>query len=209
MRILFVCTGNTCRSPLAERLTRGLVDASLGASAAALDVGSAGTSAVAGAGMDPTAAHVLRGLGGRPEGFEARQLTARMVQESDLVLTMTRSQREAALSLAPRALRRTFTLREATDLVGRVDLDVLPPPAVLAERGRALAASLDAARPARPVIDRRGDDIADPVGRRTAVHAQVGREVHQALLPLVQALCGSGATDHRPSSVELTERVGS
>ena len=123
--------------------------------------------------------------------------------------TMTRHQREEALGLAPRALRRTFTLREATDLVGRVDLDVLPPPAVLAERGRVLPAALDAARPARPGFDRHGDDIADPVGRRTAVHARVGREVHQALLPLVQALCGSGAADHRPSSVELTERVGS
>jgi protein-tyrosine phosphatase len=159
--------------------------------------------------MDPTAARVLRGLGGRPEGFEARQLTARTLQEADLVLTMTRHQREAALSLAPRALRRTFTLREAADLVGRVDLDVLPPPAVLAERGRALAASLDAARPARPGVDRGGDDIADPVGRRTAVHARVGREVHQALLPLVQALCSSGVAEHRPSFVELTERVSS
>jgi len=64
VHVLFVCTGNICRSPTAERLTCAFAtEHGLG-----LDASSAGTRAVIGYGMEPTAAEVLRSMGGDPEG---------------------------------------------------------------------------------------------------------------------------------------------
>jgi protein-tyrosine phosphatase len=62
LHILFVCTGNICRSPSAERL----------ATAAGASASSAGTRAVIGHPMHPESARVLRDLGGDPDGFVAR-----------------------------------------------------------------------------------------------------------------------------------------
>src|SRR4051812_10984921 len=73
--VLFVCTGNICRSPVAERVARAFLDAALGAEAACIHLGSAGTRAVVGSGVHPDSAAVLAGLGGKPAGFAARQLT--------------------------------------------------------------------------------------------------------------------------------------
>ena len=83
--LLTVCTGNVCRSPLLERLLQQHLDRSLGPGAVA--VRSAGTAARVDSGMDERSARLLRDLGGDPEGFTSRRLTASMVREADLVLT--------------------------------------------------------------------------------------------------------------------------
>jgi len=85
MRILFVCTGNTCRSPLAEALARrvtierGLTD---------VDVGSAGTSAWDGAPASDGALLVGMERGLDLSGHRAQTLTRELVNSSDLVLAM-------------------------------------------------------------------------------------------------------------------------
>jgi protein-tyrosine phosphatase len=186
-----VCTGNICRSPMGERLTRAFLDDALGASAAAVGTSSAGTHAVVGKGMDRSSALVLQGLGGDPTGFTATQLTAEMVQAADLTLTMTRKHRREALKLAPRAMFRTYTLREAADLLGGVDLGDLPPVTCLRERANALVEALGAQRATRRRTDRDGDDVLDPIGQRSSVHQQVGDQIFESLIPLLQALCGT------------------
>jgi protein-tyrosine phosphatase len=191
VRILFVCTGNICRSPVGERLTRAFLDDALGASAAAVGTSSAGTHAVVGKGMQPSSALVLEGLGGSPSGFVARQLTADMVDDADLTLTMTRKHRREALKLAPRAMFRTYTLREAADLLQGVDLVGLPSVAALDERARALVAALGALRATRRRTDRDADDVFDPMGHRPVVHQEVGEQIFDALIPLLQALCNT------------------
>ena len=87
--VLVVCTGNVCRSPLAERvgqahLSRVLPDPKV------LRLDSAGTRAVVGSGMDPASARALQALGGDPADFRAQQLTDAIVGSADLTLTMTR-----------------------------------------------------------------------------------------------------------------------
>ncbi|MGY1719480.1 hypothetical protein ACI8AG_10595 [Blastococcus sp. SYSU DS0552] len=191
MRILFVCTGNICRSPMGERLTRAFLDDALGASAAAVGTSSAGTHAVVGSGMELSSARVLSGLGGDPAGFTAQQLTGDLIDAADLTLTMTRRHRRSALKLAPRAMFRTYTLREAAELLGGVDLRALPPVSSLDERAKALVAALGAQRATRRLAERESDDVLDPMGHASAVHQEVGDQIFGAVIPLLRALCGT------------------
>ena len=106
---------------MAERLGRAFLAQVMGPDAEQVRIISAGTQAVVGSAMHPDSALVLRGFGAEAGDFRARQLTEGMAAEADLILTMTRAHREHVLERAPRALARTFTLREAADLLSRSD----------------------------------------------------------------------------------------
>ena len=123
--------------------------------------------------MHVDAARVLSELGGDPSGFVARQLTATIASEADLVITMTRAHRNAVLELAPRLLRRTFTLAEAAHLVTDCGARCTPDLAELRPRlgGQEIP------------------DIADPIGRPAEVHRQVGFQI-AGLLPPILRLSG-------------------
>lgn len=110
-RILTICTGNICRSPAAEQL----LSSGLGPE---VEVSSAGTGAVVGHPVEPDMLTLLRRAGVPEQPFAARQLTAQMVRESDLILALTTEHRAQAVRLAPAALRRAFTLLEFARIVG-------------------------------------------------------------------------------------------
>ncbi len=181
--VLLVCTGNICRSALSERLGRAYLADSLGDSAGEVRLESAGVEAVVGSVMHPDSALVLGGLGGEPGDFLARQLVDDMAIDADLVLTMTRAHRREVLRGAPRALARTFTLREAADLVGLLDEDLELSGELAAERARALVSELNAARAQRRSGE--GDDIRDPINQPLEVHQEVGEAIAAALIPLL------------------------
>jgi protein-tyrosine phosphatase len=185
MRVLFVCTGNMCRSPLAERLLRAWAAQELGAGAAIVRVDSAGTAATDGQPMDERSAQVLRELGGDPDGARARRLVPGETTDADLVLTMTRRQRRSILNTDPRSLRRIFTLPEAAGLLALADrtgIDLVP----LADRAGELAVRLDAARSHRPGGSE--DDVRDPIGRPLEVHREVAARISGSLRPLADVL---------------------
>ena len=187
MRILFVCTGNVCRSPVAERLAATWAREKLAHSPEAdmVQIESAGLSTVANRPIDPHTAAALVELGGDPMGFRSREFAPELAENADLVLTMTRDQRRSVLETTPRGLRRTFTLTEAADLLQRADLtglSLLP----LTARARELGRRLDAARSGRPTAD--SDDVADPIGQSAAVHREVAGQVAAALRPLADVL---------------------
>jgi protein-tyrosine-phosphatase len=176
--VLLVCTGNICRSPLAERLGRALLDSD-GRSGPWLVLRSAGTRAVVDSAMHPDSALVLQRLGGDPDGFRSTQLAPEIAATADLVLTMTRDHRREVLTVAPRLLKRTFTLREAADLMDRVADGIPATPGDEATRARALVAAMADARALR--ASGPDDDVPDPIGLSSSVHRRAGDLIADAL----------------------------
>lgn len=102
--VLFVCTGNTCRSPMAECWFRHL------ASGANLAPVSAGVFATPGAPASELARRLMAEEGLSLARFRSRQLTAEMVEAAVAVVTMTEAHRWGVLSLVPTAAEKTRTL---------------------------------------------------------------------------------------------------
>jgi protein-tyrosine phosphatase len=95
-RIIFVCTGNTCRSPLAEALCKKLLADRLGCEPEALPargfiVQSAGLAAMIGGEAAPEAVEVARELGADLTGHRSQPLTSAMLSQADHLIGMTRS----------------------------------------------------------------------------------------------------------------------
>ncbi len=201
MRLLFVCTGNLCRSPVAQGLAVAWLSRAYG-DAGQVEVLSAGTNAPVGERMDERSAAALTRLGGHPDGLRATALSADLAAGADLVLTMTREHRRAVLELSPRGLRRTFTLLEAADLLRQAevgDLARLP----LEERVRELGLRLDARRGTRTSRD---DDIEDPIGQRRSVHDEVAGIIAGALRPVLSVLFPAvtpGTAPARPDGLPM------
>lgn len=114
--VLFVCTGNTCRSPMAERILAGKLAARLKCSIAELPdrgvvVESAGLAAMPGA---PGAAEAIEVLGQWKldlSNHQSQPVTDQLVRNADLILAMTRSHRAALLERWPEAASRVFLVR--------------------------------------------------------------------------------------------------
>lgn len=207
--LLFVCTGNICRSPMAERLVAAALATRLGGEAARVRVHSAGTWGHEGSPMEAFALDTLAALGldrATSAAFRARELTAEMVEQADLVLVASREHRAAVVTLVPRAAGRTFTLREFSRLSAGVDAATLP--GDLVERGRALVGAAAGRRglvPAGPA----GDDLADPYGAPARAFEQCAADIVDVLRqPLDLWAPGRGAPQPRPEGVRSEGSVG-
>lgn len=109
-RILFVCTGNTCRSPMAEHIARRLLQQmNLNKE---IQVASAGLSALPGAPASVEAQDVLAKNGIDLSGHQAAQLSGELVEQADLIFTMTARQKRQLLELFPEARHKVFVLKE-------------------------------------------------------------------------------------------------
>ncbi|MFG1797264.1 low molecular weight phosphatase family protein [Nocardia sp. NPDC049149] len=169
MHVLFVCNGNVCRSVIAERLTRAIaIDHDL----PDLTAESAGTRALVGFPVEPLAAEAIIGLGGDPSGFKARRLKPEMIDNADLVLTMTEQLRDNVSQHGFGVGARTFTLLEASRIAHVT--------------GARSIAGLHRARNDLSLVGR--ENIADPVGLSEQAYCEVGDRIAEALVPLMLAL---------------------
>ena len=119
--ILFVCSGNTCRSPMAATIAKTEIAARFGLSFAAnrhlpIRALSAGISARIGARMSDDAKEALRELGFEPNGHRAQQLTPALASRARKIFCMTESQRIAVTNLAPAAALSTLRLDPSGDI---------------------------------------------------------------------------------------------
>lgn len=110
--ILFVCTGNTCRSPMAAAIAQHLADSGI----IPTTVLSAGTSASPGSEATPETEQAVRALGIDPAPLErhrSRELTASMVDEADAVYAMTAAHAREAARIAPQSAAKITLLDPA------------------------------------------------------------------------------------------------
>ncbi|MDR1294074.1 MAG: hypothetical protein LBK59_03830 [Bifidobacteriaceae bacterium] len=167
-RVVTVCTGNVCRSPLAAALiARWAAQAGMGDR---VIVTSGGTRPAVGYPMHPEAAAVARAHGASPD-HTARALSTAQVRSADLILTAERAHRAVVAHLLPRAAPKVYTIREFAALAQSVSMSPLPEGT--ARDGGGSGDSVDSALAALDAISRRrglgprrtakDDDIADPV----------------------------------------------
>jgi len=104
-RILIVCVGNICRSPMAEVLLRKHLGEGND-----IVVESAGLAALVGNSVDPLVERVLAANGLTGEGHAARQVTPEMLGKADLVLAMQKRHMDAIHAIAPQARGKTFLM---------------------------------------------------------------------------------------------------
>jgi len=119
-KVLFVCTGNTCRSPMAEAIFGERMPAFW---KGRIGISSAGTSAWDGEPASRYAVEVLEEKGIDMSKHRSRMLTAEMVKESDLIVVMERRHRDAVLRLDPSAASRLLLLGELDPARKNVDIE--------------------------------------------------------------------------------------
>src|SRR5580658_1404953 len=120
--VLFVCTGNICRSPMAEGLfrhaTRGRTDCR---------VVSAGVGAMEGQPPSSHAVRALKELGIDISHLRSRMLTSELVDEADYIFGMTHSHVDSVNLLFPQAAEKTFLLREFDETLDEFEKDISDP----------------------------------------------------------------------------------
>ncbi len=182
--ILVVCTGNICRSPMAEGfLQRLLAERRL---RAGIQVSSAGIAGQRGAEPMPEAVTAAEARGVDISQHVARRLDPADVRAADLVLTMTSGHRNRVRDMVPAAASWTFTLKELVRL-----LESLPAPSSSASPGDRLRARVRQAADLR----RSGfegnphdEDVADPIGMPQQTYDAVAWEIDEWCVRLVEGL---------------------
>ncbi|HET9127673.1 MAG TPA: hypothetical protein VFN73_06300 [Propionibacteriaceae bacterium] len=180
-RILVLCTGNVCRSPVAEHL----LSSALGAG---FEVASRGTQAWPGQPFAPEMAALLHERMGMAVGTRgAVRLTPADVRAADLVLGMERGHRAAAVRMHPAAVRRAFTLTEFARLASAIE----PPPVSVAGRDQAMADAVGRAHQGRRPVPPELDEIVDPIGQPAAVYEAVFDQIDVAVRRIARVI-GAG-----------------
>ncbi|MGH2820069.1 MAG: hypothetical protein ACRDJ5_05405 [Actinomycetota bacterium] len=175
MRILVVCTGNLCRSPMATALLRHEITTR---ECNDVEVVSAGTWAAGGSPATSEAVRVLSDRGIDLSPHRSRPLEAEEARSSDLIVAMTSVHVREVLELAPEAAPRIVLLKELCEM----HPDQVPGDATRRDR---LGALLAAARPAL----RRDLDVDDPMGLPAGAYERCAGDLERGVQALVKALC--------------------
>jgi protein-tyrosine phosphatase len=170
--VLFVCTGNICRSPTAEALARRELARHPGVP---IQVSSAGSHAVEGS---PAASRSMLAASTRGASLErhfARELTRRRVRAADLILCMAAEHRPFVLGHERSAANRTFLLATFARVASQWEWLATSPADLVAL----------AAEHAR---EQDGDDVDDPLGQAADAYAACAERLDGLVTPAIGAL---------------------
>lgn len=112
--ILFVCSGNTCRSPMAQAIAETMFRKA-GSGLESIKVMSAGIAAVDGQPASANAIEAMREMGMDISRHRSRMLNGELVGQADLILTMTLQHKRYVLMMFPESYDKVFTLKEYAD----------------------------------------------------------------------------------------------
>ncbi|HEU4931756.1 MAG TPA: hypothetical protein VFT48_06730 [Pyrinomonadaceae bacterium] len=147
---LFVCSGNTCRSPMAAAIANAEIATRLGIPYKALETVnvralSAGVSARVGAPITPEAAEVLESLSVPVKPHAARNLTPELAAEAEMIFCMTSAVRKAVIEMLPSAANKTLCLSAEADVDDPI--------------GKGMAAYVNCARQIQRLVQLRFDEL--------------------------------------------------
>ncbi|MGH2712251.1 MAG: low molecular weight phosphatase family protein [Actinomycetota bacterium] len=184
-KILIVCTGNICRSPIAHGL---LVDRGMGLGEDWLEVRSAGTWGRRGSRATPEAISAAAGLGVDIESHRSAPFKRDLAGWADLIVTMTAEQAEEVAEEAPDVRTKTFTLKELVSI-----LRSLPPVGAQKAARDALIARVAQATSARSEGHElpADSDVSDPLGLSETVYRAVANEIEGLVEALLKGLAGN------------------
>ncbi|MDT0141484.1 low molecular weight phosphatase family protein [Microbacterium sp. PRC9] len=189
--ILTVCTGNICRSPLAETLLRTRL------APYSPRVHSAGTMGLDAAPMTPEAVKLALALGVPQDVAEAhrsRYLTDAELRSPDLILAMSREHRRKIVELAPARLRSAFTVREFARLAADTSDEEIAAASITggadgSARARAAVAAVAAQRGmSAPPADLADDDVIDPYRRSWETYQRSASQLVPAVDQVVRVM---------------------
>jgi len=186
--ILFVCTGNTCRSPMAEAMLRKIsAERKLG-----LEVRSAGVAAMDGATISRHAKAVLEDHDIYEE-FRSSLLNLELMNWAELILTLTQGHKQHVLQRFPQSAGKVFTLKEYVEDDERVlrDLQEMDELGASLELAAALGQELSMEQREKIIEIRQripSFDISDPFGGSRDDYEVAAAEIRTALHRLVDKL---------------------
>lgn len=127
--ILFVCSGNTCRSPMAEAITRHMLAERLHVpeddlEKRGLQIVSAGAMALPGARAAGPAIDVVREMGGDLSRHRSRMLSVELIHQADMIFTMSQNHARAVTAMVPSAAEKVATLNPQGDIEDPIGGDV-------------------------------------------------------------------------------------
>ena len=176
--VIVVCTGNVCRSPIAEGLLRRATEhRPVGP---AITVSSAGTAGWEGSPATPEAVEAAAERGVDISGHIASRLLPGMAAGADLVLCMAGEHRDQIARDEPETASQTFTLKELVRLLEDGARAARTPAARIAAAARARAEAPGASHP--------DEDIADPLGLPLDGYRAIASELDDWIDRLVPAL---------------------
>ncbi|MDY6795693.1 MAG: low molecular weight protein arginine phosphatase [Actinomycetota bacterium] len=197
IKIVFVCTGNICRSPVAEALFRARMSRDYPRLAHLVEVSSCGTSAIEGNIATSAAVQSMDLWSIDLAGHRSMPCTGRLIEEADLVLVMAREHLLYLERMRPRSKHKTTTLKDLAGIAGEVSRRMGEETAAGEGEARGRLEGILHTLGERPHEEgfmadmySRGSDIIDPIGSSLQTYIGVAEDIDSSLGAALRALFG-------------------